>query len=389
MPRDTSKESLILPLQKQMFSLKKNPTSAKGIVFFQNKMFAPFPPPPPRVQAGQYTVEEPGENDVLCGRGGRVNTHIGNINFREIVLQFKPKYLATRCKKIEKAHICAKVVTHVRDAVPAGRFLKRDGKTGLWVEVGDEKARKKAGQALREDAAEIRARGESSFGPSVGSSISSNNGESTVAIQTNQAPDILPVVSLDPEDKTGKSVVAIQTNQAPSILPVIAQKKEGKFGKYAHSSEQLLLDMRHRGNSIRRCGSPPIPLTVKPIAGQEERRSSDGSISMFRDSVNSFSCSVTTDASMLHQGSFIHSNMFDQTSIIRRESNANSCGRRSSCGTFSRVGRRSSILSCTAEIRRMSLLSLTSVEDLRTCNIDVEDMSIGSFSFGKYALNSV
>ena len=39
---------------------------------------------------------------------------------------------------------------------PPGRFLKEDRGTGLWFDIGDAKAIKKTGQALREDAPDIR-----------------------------------------------------------------------------------------------------------------------------------------------------------------------------------------------------------------------------------------
>jgi hypothetical protein len=45
-------------------------------------------------------------------------------------------------------------VRAVRDT--GGRFLKRQEKTGLWFEIGDNSAREKAGQALRQRATEMR-----------------------------------------------------------------------------------------------------------------------------------------------------------------------------------------------------------------------------------------
>ena len=39
---------------------------------------------------------------------------------------------------------------------PAGRFLARDMKTNTWYDVGDEKAREKVSQALRENALTLR-----------------------------------------------------------------------------------------------------------------------------------------------------------------------------------------------------------------------------------------
>ena len=55
----------------------------------------------------------------------------------------------------EKAHIAAKVVQQIRTMEPNGRFLKEE-KDGAWYDIGDQKAIKKVGQALREDAIEVR-----------------------------------------------------------------------------------------------------------------------------------------------------------------------------------------------------------------------------------------
>jgi 3-oxoacyl-[acyl-carrier-protein] synthase III len=58
---------------------------------------------------------------------------------------------------MEKAHVAARLVAQVRGMNPPGRFLKEDSdNAGMFLEIGDQKAWKKAGQALREDAPEIR-----------------------------------------------------------------------------------------------------------------------------------------------------------------------------------------------------------------------------------------
>ena len=56
---------------------------------------------PPR---GIGPVHELNPNDVLSGRGGRINAHPGNIQFREFVQLRKKDYLAKSTKKLEKAH---------------------------------------------------------------------------------------------------------------------------------------------------------------------------------------------------------------------------------------------------------------------------------------------
>jgi len=108
---------------------------------------------PPR---GIGPISDPNENDVLCGRGGRINSHAGNVQFRDIIHSKKKDYLAPTTKKLEKAHIAAGIVNDIRSMDPPGRFLKEEGGTGMWYDIGDAKAIKKTGQALREDAPDIR-----------------------------------------------------------------------------------------------------------------------------------------------------------------------------------------------------------------------------------------
>ena len=48
-------------------------------------------------------VFEPTENDILYGRGGRTNTHPGNIRYRDKVLELKDEYkLLTKKEKKER-----------------------------------------------------------------------------------------------------------------------------------------------------------------------------------------------------------------------------------------------------------------------------------------------
>ena len=108
---------------------------------------------PPR---GIGPIAEPNQNDVLCGRGGRINAHEGNVQFRDVINSHKKEYLAKSTKKLQKAHIAARIIEQIRTMDPPGRFLKEDSSTGMWFDIGDAKAIKKAGQALREDAPDIR-----------------------------------------------------------------------------------------------------------------------------------------------------------------------------------------------------------------------------------------
>lgn len=119
----------------------------------------PIPPPP-----GQTIVMKINTSDVLCGRGGRINAHPGNVYFRTLVEQYKHKYCDPGTKNVDKARMASSIVYTIRNQQDAavgeggegGRFLKEDQDSGFWVEIGDEKAIRKAAQALREMAPVLR-----------------------------------------------------------------------------------------------------------------------------------------------------------------------------------------------------------------------------------------
>ncbi|KAG7352341.1 hypothetical protein IV203_008389 [Nitzschia inconspicua] len=84
--------------------------------------------------------------DVLLGRGGLTNSHIGNKHFRCVVAEHQPEYLIAR--KNEKKEIAKRIVDciHAR----GGRFLKRTADSEVWSEVTTKKALEKTSQSLRE-----------------------------------------------------------------------------------------------------------------------------------------------------------------------------------------------------------------------------------------------
>lgn len=85
-------------------------------------------------------------NDVLCGRGGLTNSHIGNQHFRYVVAEYQIEYLHAR--KNEKKDIARKIVARIAEC--GGRFLKRRPDSAIWSEITNSKALLKTSQALRE-----------------------------------------------------------------------------------------------------------------------------------------------------------------------------------------------------------------------------------------------
>lgn len=101
-------------------------------------------------------IECPNANDVLSGRGGRIHNHSGNLYYRTLVNRYKHNYLDKHTNKLDKVKIANHIVMLIRTTNPPGRFLIQDADTKCWKEIGDEKAKKKAGQAMREGAPQTR-----------------------------------------------------------------------------------------------------------------------------------------------------------------------------------------------------------------------------------------
>ncbi len=116
-------------------------------------------PPPSILYDSSNRIRQPNANDVLCGRGGNINNHPGNIAFRSLVSEQKNAYnLSTN--KNQKSVISQSIVDRIHSLVPSGRFLTKDETMyggGWWVEVDNAKAVSKTSQALREGAPTIRA----------------------------------------------------------------------------------------------------------------------------------------------------------------------------------------------------------------------------------------
>jgi len=105
----------------------------------------------------QY-IREPHKNDVLFGRGGGINNHPGNRNYRNIVHEYKEAYTLSTNKQ-DKTDISNKVIALVHMLKPPGKFLARSKHDpSLWEEVSVAEAIKKTSQALREGAPKIRAK---------------------------------------------------------------------------------------------------------------------------------------------------------------------------------------------------------------------------------------
>ena len=197
------------------------------------------------VESFRY-IRQINNNDVLCGRGGATNSHIGNRSFRSLVKEYKDKYL--RAKKKEKPAVAGEIVDKIRSLDPPGRFLKKDRDSGYWLDIGDIRAKEKTSQALREGAPAIRKQMEFETEEKKSVALDSNADDSERKTGT------LPVPSLPVEDVKQESGEVDETSPpAPKRLKV---EETVESNKDAVNST----DKKDDDNASNVTGEKPVPV---------------------------------------------------------------------------------------------------------------------------------
>ncbi len=87
-------------------------------------------------------IAKPRSNDILCGRGGSSNRHLGNIHFRELVAANKQIYVGLTKK--QKMLVARKIVDAIHTT--GGRFLAKDLDTGMFYDIGLPRSLEKTSQ---------------------------------------------------------------------------------------------------------------------------------------------------------------------------------------------------------------------------------------------------
>jgi hypothetical protein len=100
----------------------------------------------PNVDPVVKAYVEPTDRDVLLGRGGRTNHHVGNRTYLEAKETIQERYMLA--SKNDKTSISQDLVDIITSR--GGRFLKLDDEVNKWYPVPNIVARKKASQTLRE-----------------------------------------------------------------------------------------------------------------------------------------------------------------------------------------------------------------------------------------------
>jgi hypothetical protein len=91
------------------------------------------------------SILSPQPKDVLAGRGGGINQHLGNRIYRRIVEHNKPIYrqVPKRQRQLVSQSIVQVILEH------GGRFLEKNHHS-TWTDIGFQRAVQKTSQALRE-----------------------------------------------------------------------------------------------------------------------------------------------------------------------------------------------------------------------------------------------
>eukprot|EP00560_Eucampia_antarctica_P007420 CAMPEP_0197822880 /NCGR_PEP_ID=MMETSP1437-20131217/178_1 /TAXON_ID=49252 ORGANISM="Eucampia antarctica, Strain CCMP1452" /NCGR_SAMPLE_ID=MMETSP1437 /ASSEMBLY_ACC=CAM_ASM_001096 /LENGTH=431 /DNA_ID=CAMNT_0043421739 /DNA_START=150 /DNA_END=1445 /DNA_ORIENTATION=- len=164
-PTDDSKSLLLAsPLKKRRLSSTDKEDYSDNEITVQEKLLSPasntnahtnqnkYQEKNKKIREGKMGINVLLDVDVLCGRGSGTNAHPGNKYFRNKINMYRRAYLKTR--KNDKPTISRFIVQSIHER--NGRFLKKDEKSGLYFEIGDDIAREKTSQALRQRASQFR-----------------------------------------------------------------------------------------------------------------------------------------------------------------------------------------------------------------------------------------
>lgn len=189
-------------------------------------------------------IPEPHAHDVLCGRGGGTNNHIGNSHWRMLVAANKQLYITL--PKRQKMLLSRSIVNAVRSQNPPGRFLQKDGKTKLWFDVGDQRAQEKTSQALREGAPDIRKKVAAKASAATNGSAGATSGDVS---------------------KSGANSNGGEISQIP-VHPSVASRKQERKPESAGSSAVL----QTAGNGGGGMPPPPEPLHFNQQQQQQQQQ---------------------------------------------------------------------------------------------------------------------
>lgn len=175
-------------------------------------------------------IQEPTLKDVLSGRGGDAAFHKGNLQMRGYCVEVREEY--KHAKKLAKSAIASRVVQRVRSE--GGRFLKRDSDTEMWWDIGDEQAKKKVSQVLRESTPDKEAWELSAPSANI------LNATSSISVPLGATPHWMHAVSMGPQQaySTDGGYDKFSLKRKIPTPPEARMTESSLQGNVNHSSQQ-------------------------------------------------------------------------------------------------------------------------------------------------------
>jgi hypothetical protein len=99
-------------------------------------------------------ISRPSTNDVISGRGPKIQNHPGNVNYRKVIESRRMHYVQAT-KNYVKDQLARQVYSIIIKMNPPGRFLKKD-RDGMYYIQDEQVIIVKIKQALRENSVETK-----------------------------------------------------------------------------------------------------------------------------------------------------------------------------------------------------------------------------------------
>eukprot|EP00574_Skeletonema_japonicum_P007140 CAMPEP_0201729480 /NCGR_PEP_ID=MMETSP0593-20130828/19205_1 /ASSEMBLY_ACC=CAM_ASM_000672 /TAXON_ID=267983 /ORGANISM="Skeletonema japonicum, Strain CCMP2506" /LENGTH=713 /DNA_ID=CAMNT_0048221835 /DNA_START=79 /DNA_END=2216 /DNA_ORIENTATION=- len=253
-----------------------------------------------------YRTKTPNKNDVLCGRGGTINSHHGNEQYRSIVESKKRVYLTARFKR-EKRLIATSIVDQIRKMDPPGRFLQKDADSQTWFDIGEEKAREKTSQALRENSKDVRIQMENEYYEA------KREQARQVAIAAGEDPEEavkgmpMPATSIANAQREKQKHLEEQQHQLAQQQQQIARQQQ-----HLAQQQQQLAQQQYAQQQWNPTGQPPLQQRNQPQVPQSQHQIMPGQHIPHQWPYNTQGPSQldlqqpTTQEVTAHHGSFYH-----------------------------------------------------------------------------------
>lgn len=92
---------------------------------------------------------KPTKNEIMIGRGRRIQQHAGNLKLQSLV-QLKAKAYSQNSDKTHKSFIISEIGMAIKQGSQYGGFVKKDTKSGLWYVVSESCIRSTIAQTFRD-----------------------------------------------------------------------------------------------------------------------------------------------------------------------------------------------------------------------------------------------